>query len=102
MRFGKLFKILFLFPIFDETSFSSNRFSQLPHAELRSIAKELNRRGFWTAGDYTHLHTEELASAVYNQVKALDEMPDKLERISRATTGPETRFNDNLERYRED
>ena len=102
MRFGKLFKILFLFPIFDEHSFSSNRFSQLPHAELRAIAKELNRTGFWTAGDYTHLHTAELASVVFNQVKAIDEMPNGIERINRAVLGPEDRFNDNLERYRED
>lgn len=71
MRFGKLFKLLFIFPEFQEDFFSSNKFSQLPYAELRTVAKILHKYGYWYSGDYTHLTTTELASDVYTNVNNL-------------------------------
>ena len=102
MRFGKLFKVLFLFPVFDENTFSSNRFSELHHAELRSIAKELNKYGFWNYGDYTHLTTANLAGVVFTEVNNLYNTPNYTEKIVRATETPAARFNNNLARYQED
>lgn len=102
MRFGKLFKILFLFPEFDENTFSSNRFSELRYAELKAITKTLRKYNFWNSGDYTHLTTERLAITVYEEMNNLYNTPDYAEKITRAIETPENRFNDNLARYQED
>lgn len=71
MKFGKLFKLLFIFPEFTEDTFSGNKFSSLPHAQLRNIARTLHSYGYWYSGDYTHFTTQELASEVHKNVRNL-------------------------------